>query len=216
MNEVKYTLCGRVIRKESDEGIRGLRIEAWDNNMFFDVSLAYAHSDDLGNFKIDITEEQYVDRILESKPDLYFKVFLDNILLLTTCDQELWRTGEDMNNIVLQTNFDAGAEAELASNHIVKGFVRDSLNRGLEGLVVRVYDKEPRSEQLLGKVKTDCNGKYRLEYSRNHFNRADKKRADLTVKVYTGNGEDLLYHPLIENVRFNAFDREKIDVLISD
>jgi hypothetical protein len=52
---------------------------------------------------------------------------------------------------------------------VVQGIVTDANNRVLSGLVVRAFDRDLRSESLLGESKTDAKGAYRIEYSAQQF-----------------------------------------------
>jgi 5-hydroxyisourate hydrolase-like protein (transthyretin family) len=43
------------------------------------------------------------------------------------------------------------------------------------GLIVEAFDKDLRSEEILGETITDQNGKYEISYSKQQFRRAEKK-----------------------------------------
>lgn len=66
---------------------------------------------------------------------------------------------------------------------IVRGQVRHADGRLLSGLRVRAYDKDLRSEELLGEAITDDEGNYEIGYTAGHFRRAEKQSADLIVRV---------------------------------
>jgi hypothetical protein len=71
-----------------------------------------------------------------------------------------------------------------------------------------------RSETFLGECPTDAKGGYRIEYSAEQFNSAEKQTADLRMKVYAARGRDLLYETGIEQIVFNASPSEEINIII--
>ncbi len=93
----------------------------------------------------------------------------------------------------------------------VKGTVRHPNGRPFVGGLVRAFDKDLRSEQLLGKTATDDEGHYEIKYSPDQFRRAEKKSADLLMRVYSVKGETL-YEPRLEEVHFNAPRVTVIDI----
>ncbi|HEY0426486.1 MAG TPA: neuraminidase-like domain-containing protein [Pyrinomonadaceae bacterium] len=98
--------------------------------------------------------------------------------------------------------------------NLVQGTVSDKNNRKLSGLLVRAFDRDMRSEGLLGECPTDTKGEYRIEYSAEQFNWAEKQTADLCMKVYGAGGRDLLYETEIEQIIFNASPSEEINIVI--
>lgn len=100
------------------------------------------------------------------------------------------------------------------SNRIVRGTVSDRRNNKFANLLVKAFDRDLRSEGFLGECLTNAQGEYRIEYSVQQFNRAEKQTADLRMKVYAARGTDLLYEAAIEQVVFNASPSEKIDIVI--
>lgn len=94
----------------------------------------------------------------------------------------------------------------------VSGRVTDINNIPQDGLIIRIYDRDMRSEELIGETVTDRNGHYGLDYHPEQFLKGEKKYPDLAVKVYTANGRQPLYEPTIKGIRFNARLREVIDI----
>ncbi len=82
----------------------------------------------------------------------------------------------------------------------VRGRVRHADGSPLAGSIVRAFDKDMRSEQALGETTTDAEGQYEIGYTGEQFARAEKKSADLIVRVLSAAGL-----PLAESsVLFNA------------
>lgn len=98
----------------------------------------------------------------------------------------------------------------MPTEYEVKGLVQWVDGRVAAAATVRAYDKDLRSEQLLGQAITDAGGNYDIPYSSSQFKRAEKKSADLIVRVF-GPKEKLL---AASSVVFNAQPVETIDVLL--
>ncbi len=101
------------------------------------------------------------------------------------------------------------------SNKIVHGTVSDGRNNKLANLLVKAFDRDMRSEELLGECLTGAKGEYSISYTEAQYSSLEKLSADLAVKVYSGGGNILLYETDLERVVFNASDDETIDVVIS-
>jgi hypothetical protein len=100
------------------------------------------------------------------------------------------------------------------SQYIVWGAVSDRDNRRLSGLLVKAFDRDMRSEALLGETLTNAKGEYRIEYSQEKFNVAEKQTADLSMKVFAAGGNEPLYETEIEQIVLNASPFEEINIVI--
>lgn len=96
----------------------------------------------------------------------------------------------------------------------VYGTITSHTRKPLAGVTVRAYDRDLRSESLLGEAVTDYKGKYSIPYSEEAFARAEKQTADLAVKVYVTGGKDLLYEPAIDKICFNAAPETKVNIVL--
>ncbi|HMH46001.1 MAG TPA: neuraminidase-like domain-containing protein, partial [Pyrinomonadaceae bacterium] len=103
---------------------------------------------------------------------------------------------------------------QITSRYVVFGTVTDGNNRPLAGLVVKAFDRDLRSESLLGESVTDTKGGYRIEYTKTSFASAEKKSADLSMKVF-GLGGVLVYETDFDRIVFNASDFETIDISVT-
>jgi hypothetical protein len=97
---------------------------------------------------------------------------------------------------------------------MVQGTVTDPNNRKLSGLLVKAFDRDMRSEALLGESLTNAKGEYRIECSQEQFNVAEKQTATLSMKVFAARGDELLYKTEIEQIVFNASPFEEINIVI--
>ncbi len=100
-----------------------------------------------------------------------------------------------------------------SSTLIVRGTVSDARQHPLPNLIVRAFDRDLRSEQLLGEITTDARGSYEIPYTPGHFKRAEKQSADIAVKVFARDGS-LLYEPDMEHIVFNAPADARIDITV--
>src|SRR4030043_638668 len=106
-------------------------------------------------------------------------------------------------------------QVENQKPNLVFGRVTDKLNRPLANLVVRAFDRDMRSEELLGESITNRDGKYEIAWSHSQLSGRGKKEADIVIKVFTRGKKTLLYASEIEAVRFNASPREEINITIT-
>jgi hypothetical protein len=93
---------------------------------------------------------------------------------------------------------------------VVRGTVRLADGSPAAGVAVAAFDRDLRSEEPLGNTLTDESGGYEIAYAAHQFRRAEKKTADLMVRVGNGNGPPLATSP----IRFNAPPELKEDIMI--
>jgi hypothetical protein len=80
------------------------------------------------------------------------------------------------------------------------------------GLKVVAMDRDLRREQALGEAQTDRNGGYHIRYSARQFQRAEKDRADLIVRVLGPDGGVLAASEIL----FNAPQSASMDLIIAE
>ncbi len=93
---------------------------------------------------------------------------------------------------------------------VVRGNVRDSTGKPAANVIVRAFDMDLRSEQLLGEMKSGRDGGYEILYSADSFRRAEKGSADLLVKAFNQDGMLLV----TAGVLFNAPSLAELDLVI--
>jgi ribosomal protein L7/L12 len=94
----------------------------------------------------------------------------------------------------------------------VFGQVLLSNGQPVEACTVRAFDRDLRSEQLLGETRTDRMGSYRITYTTEQFERAEMGTADLVVRAYNPVGRLLVESDIL----FNASQHERIDLEVSE
>src|SRR6185503_16981339 len=92
----------------------------------------------------------------------------------------------------------------------VRGQVRHSDGTILAGKTVRAFDKDLRTEELLGEQTTDSQGRYEIQYGAEQFSRDEKKSADLIVRAYDDAGLEIASSPIL----FNAAAEATIDLVV--
>lgn len=102
--------------------------------------------------------------------------------------------------------------AEVAARlpFVVKGEVRQASEDIYVGATVRAFNKNLRSEDLLGETKTDAAGRYEIRYGAEQFQRSHESSADLIVQVFNDAGELQVGSPIF----FDAPPEQTIDLMV--
>ncbi len=93
----------------------------------------------------------------------------------------------------------------------VHGRVTTAAGQPVAAAVVQAFDRDLRSEVLLGKSNTDEAGLYEVRYGPDVFRNPEKGSADIVVKVSGGDGKPLATSPIL----FNAPDDATVDVILA-
>ena len=201
-----FTIIGRVIERASGSGVAGARVEAWDKDLIFDDLVGSAITDVQGRFEIPFESRAFRELLMDRRPDLYFKVFLDGTLIASTENSVLWNVAQGDTDVTIEVE----TVAVLPQRFVVLGHVRQADGRPLVNAPVRAFDRDLRSEQTLGEARTNAQGRYRITYGPDRFLRAEKRTADLQVRVY--DAQDLVRAE--SSVHFNAAPRQTVNLLL--
>src|SRR5690554_4575273 len=98
--------------------------------------------------------------------------------------------------------------------NIVFGKVTDSNKRPLQHLEIEIYDVDMRHWYPLANTLTDQDGMYNLEWTQEQLDEREYKTADIAVRVFTVERGSLLFETTMDDVRFNASEREEINITI--
>lgn len=96
----------------------------------------------------------------------------------------------------------------------VYGTVTDAQGIPVSNILIRAFDRDLRTEELLGEKLTDDTGKYEIIYDPASFKRAEKRSADLSLKAYDTSRKQLLYEQTVDQIVFNAPREKRVDITI--
>lgn len=164
---------------------------------------------DKGEYSISFSDKDFVIAGKESGgPDVFIKVFDEEKLLGVS---PVKRNQESNITIDLKINYDPlGPNAPFRR---VFGLLRNEYGELLSDMTVQVFDRDLRSEQLLGNVTTK-EGKYDIRYLKAQFRNAEKENADIIVKIFDVSGGELYKSTIFYNapaeleVNINLNDKE--------
>lgn len=202
MAENIFHINGRII-DQTEQGVEGLRIEAWDKDLFFDDSVGNAETDAEGFFEIPRFDEKYFKELIARRPDLYFKLFIGEESIpaqefeLTVTpphgkpitgrgDSVFWKLAAGETKVLIRL-----AQPVASQVFKVNGTVLHPDGTPVAGATVKAFDKNIRAETLLGEVTTDKAGRYEITYHAETFLQSGKKRPDLIVRAFDQAGEEI-------------------------
>lgn len=166
-------------------------------------------TDEMGNYKIKYaaTELKRQEKNKKRKPHLIVRAFCEGRQIAETEVEDL-----KVNPII---DLVVPIDRSQAESFVVKGLVLHKNGTPTKGVIIRAFDKDLRSEQPLGETRSDENGRYSIRYEIEQFLRAEKRCADLVVRVFGLKGREeklLAKSPTI----FNAKSEETIDLTVDD
>lgn len=100
---MRYEIRGRVIDSFTNDGIGGVRVEAWDKDFGLDDFLGSATTRSDGSFVIIFDESAFRDIFFDRWPDVYFKVYCYNQLLTSTENSVLWNVRSPETGVEIKT-----------------------------------------------------------------------------------------------------------------
>ncbi|SMX36817.1 neuraminidase-like domain-containing protein [Maliponia aquimaris] len=204
-------LTGKVIAPNSPLGLANARVEAWETASDPARRIAAAPVLRGGAFTLVIAEN--LAKILKEKD---IPVDLRVVARGTPVRVDppvAWRVGDATEGLALRVGLDSQGHdmqgARAVFGQVTHGTARP---RPAAGLRVRVFDRDMRSETLLGETLTAQDGRYSVTYTRESFAAAEKDYADLVVRVFDAEGKVALNHPGPDQILFNAGPEARIDI----
>lgn len=105
----------------------------------------------------------------------------------------------------------SSSNVTFSGRYQVYGTIRDQFQQPMQGTIIEAFDKDIRSEQSLGKTKTNDAGQYEISYTRRQFGETDNIAADVFIRVYDKTGRMIKE----SDVYFNASSDLEIDINLS-
>jgi hypothetical protein len=90
MTNSTFRIIGRVVNAETQQGLVGLQVEAWDKDFICDDFVGRAATDEQGRFQIEFSGSYFQDLFGDRRPDLFFKIFRNHFMIVSTEDSVLW------------------------------------------------------------------------------------------------------------------------------
>jgi len=199
-----YTLSGR-IADQQNQPIEGLIVRAFDqdpktpDNPLGKEAITNAE----GKYSISFTDKDFkIGGVESGGPDVFIRVYEGEELL---GESPVKRNSKKTIKIDLKVQYERQDPNEPWRR--VFGLVRNEYGETLSDITVRVYDRDLRSEQLLGSTNT-ADGKYEVRYRKAQFRKAEKDAADIVVKVLDRAGTELYK----SNIFYNAPDELEVNI----
>ncbi len=228
-----HKITGKVVSKSTKQGIGGLRVEGWDEDLLFDDFIGQATTNEKGEFTITYDTGKFSELFFDRSPDLYFKIFKGKKFLCDTKDSVIWN--EDEKTTVL-INVDPDDVPGI--NYVpYKVFGNVQYMSGSPAQAeLKLFEVKVTGEKELATTKSDEEGNYSFSFrapestdirvkafidselfaeSDTQFNIGKETEVDLTGNdAVKGPSEfELLgevFDPLLEGVDANELDTEGI------
>lgn len=161
------------VKNRENKPVPGLRVEAWDKDLFFDDFLAEAITDAEGRFMLTFPEERFRELFFDKRPDLYFKVRkgsqVSNEVIADTLDSVLWNVASGVTEleepIIVDLPVAEEPEPEV-SHRFIGRLLNDESGEPLSGYTVRAYDLDAGEEPAyLGYDITNTQGLFTVTYT---------------------------------------------------
>src|ERR1044072_3420453 len=110
MSEEKYRIVGRVISSATGQGVSSARVEAWDKDLHVNDLVGSAVTGADGFFVIEFDSSYFRELFADRKPDLFFKVLLQDKLFQSTEDSVLWNV--DAHDIPVSIEVDVNVRTK--------------------------------------------------------------------------------------------------------
>jgi len=174
-------ILGRIVDRQTQKPVEGLRVEAWDKDLIHDEVVGSSLTDAEGAFQIEVEESSFRGIFPERRPDLFFRVLRDGDILRTTEDSILWNVTEAPPEILIEVNSGLSTSQRLE----VSGNVKLADGGPARGVLIGAFDCDLRNDQRLGSTRSGTDGSYSIHYSPSQFEKPESGSADLVVKVFS-------------------------------
>lgn len=90
-----FKITGHVIDSRTQQGVKGLRVEAWDKDILISDLVGGTTTGDGGIFQIQFDESYFKELFLDRRPDLFFKIFSQGKLIKNSENSVLWNVDQE-------------------------------------------------------------------------------------------------------------------------
>jgi len=201
---VEGTICD-----QKNKGIKGLLVRATDQDPKTPENLLGipVYTNDKGKYKITYTDADFRIKGRESGgADIIIRVFSPEGLLLGKSK----RHNNSPRQCTIDMKVDYAPSLPVQKELIVSGKVELQDGQEARGFFIRAFDKDLRSEQLLGEGLTNKNGNYTITYSSESLIRSERGSADIFIKVLDPKNRIVGTSDIV----FNAPSKASIDIRI--
>lgn len=204
-----YRINGRVIDRDTLQGIEGLRVEAWDSDLIIDDLVGSAVTNERGTFLIKFDKSYFSELFLDRRPDLYFKVFVGDVIIESTEDGVLWNVESGDRDITIEVRLPESVSP--IKNINIEGKVASRSRAGVGGLRVVIVDKNVGDDNRIIETSTGGDGSYHIILETSALQKLGKRRPDLQAQAFTEN--TLLG---VSDIHYNASEHETLNVLLPE
>lgn len=186
--KIQYLITGKVHESSTRIAISNIRVEVWDKDLIFDDLVGSTTTDLEGNFSFSFDESYFKELFFDRRPDLFFRLYYNNKLVLDTQNHTLWNLAEkDQTLQLLVDGAKVGLPGSSGATEEIPGLKLDELGSILP-LDVAILQKLKEKKLTLDQV-----GESTLTALVNDkiINPAQKKEIQLTVNLAQLSGENL-------------------------
>lgn len=184
--------------------VAGARVEAFDQGPAGEQSLGEAPTDARGAFVVVYSADQ-LRELGKDAADLLLRAFDAQGQVIASSALIPAAAPDVTVNLVL-----GAGEAPAEPPFVVRGVVRRATGGAVAEALVQAFDRDLRSEQLLGEQFSGADGGYSIRYGPDQFRRAEKLAADLVVRAIDRQGQLLAESAIV----FNAGPETAIDLVV--
>ncbi|WP_437935494.1 neuraminidase-like domain-containing protein [Sorangium sp. So ce341] len=183
-----YQLSGRIVRAKSELGVSEVRVEAWDSAEVTTDLIAVTVTNQNGDFEIAL-EQALLERFFQGRlPVLTLRAFTSGGAELVMRHTQ-WSVSHEPVTMRIEVDPAVTSTQRAPAPSVVRGTVRTLDGDPATNVVVRAYDVNLSSVDLIGTGQTDASGHYAIEYT--SLDRAGKHQPNLKLRIFNGQEQEV-------------------------
>ncbi|WP_437965514.1 neuraminidase-like domain-containing protein [Sorangium sp. So ce260] len=176
-----YQLSGRIVRAKTELGVSEVRVEAWDSAEATTDLIAVAVTNENGDFEMAL-EQAVLDRFFQGRlPVLTLRAFTSGGAELVMHHTQ-WSVSHEPVTLRIEVDPAVTSTERAPTPSVVRGTVRTLDGDPASNMVVRAYDVNLSSVDLIGSGQTNFLGHYKIEYT--SLDRAGKHQPNLELRIF--------------------------------